>query len=56
MFTAAEDVVALGTILGVWAHPDDEAYLLVEPAAGDTVEDNLNPVGRLYYMVYEIRP
>ncbi|MGH3786418.1 MAG: PIG-L deacetylase family protein [Pseudonocardiaceae bacterium] len=24
---AEPDVVALGTILGVWAHPDDEAYL-----------------------------
>jgi hypothetical protein len=23
--------------------------LLVEPAAGDTVEENLNPVGRAYY-------
>ena len=23
--------------------------LLVEPFAGDAVEDNLNPVGRLYY-------
>ena len=27
----------------------DGTWLLVEPAAGDTVEDNLNPVGRLYY-------
>ncbi|MDN5750465.1 MAG: class I SAM-dependent methyltransferase [Pseudonocardia sp.] len=27
----------------------DGAWLLVEPAAGDRVEDNLNPVGRLYY-------
>jgi SAM-dependent methyltransferase len=25
------------------------AWLLVEPAAGDRVEDNLNPVGRAYY-------
>jgi LmbE family N-acetylglucosaminyl deacetylase len=25
--TTAADVAALGTILGVWAHPDDEAYL-----------------------------
>ncbi len=24
---AAADVAALGTILGIWAHPDDEAYL-----------------------------
>jgi SAM-dependent methyltransferase len=28
---------------------DDGTWLLVEPAAGDRVEDNLNPVGRLYY-------
>ena len=28
---------------------DDGTLLLVEPAAGDGVEDNVNPVGRLYY-------
>lgn len=27
----------------------DGTLMLVEPAAGDTVEDNINPVGRLYY-------
>jgi LmbE family N-acetylglucosaminyl deacetylase len=27
MITSAPDVVELGTILGIWAHPDDEAYL-----------------------------
>lgn len=27
MIATASDVEALGTILGVWAHPDDEAYL-----------------------------
>ena len=27
----------------------DGVWLLVEPAAGDHVEDNLNPVGRAYY-------
>ena len=27
----------------------DGTWLLVEPNASDTVEDNLNPVGRLYY-------
>jgi ubiquinone/menaquinone biosynthesis C-methylase UbiE len=27
----------------------DGTWLLVEPFAGDTVEDNINPVGRLYY-------
>ncbi|WP_372016592.1 class I SAM-dependent methyltransferase [Pseudoxanthomonas sp. 10H] len=28
---------------------DDGTCLLVEPFAGDAVEDNLNPVGRVYY-------
>jgi ubiquinone/menaquinone biosynthesis C-methylase UbiE len=27
----------------------DGTWLLVEPAAGDTVESNLNPVGRVFY-------
>ncbi len=29
-------------------HPDG-TWLIVEPFAGDSVEDNLNPVGRVYY-------
>ncbi len=28
---------------------DDGTWLIVEPMAGDRVEDNLNPVGRRYY-------
>ena len=28
---------------------DDGTWLIVEPFAGDKVEDNLNPVGRVYY-------
>ncbi|GAB3599345.1 class I SAM-dependent methyltransferase [Angustibacter peucedani] len=28
---------------------DDGTWLVVEPMAGDAVEDNLNPVGRAYY-------
>jgi SAM-dependent methyltransferase len=28
---------------------DDGTWLIVEPAAGDSVSDNLNPVGRVYY-------
>src|SRR5256886_9320673 len=28
---------------------EDGTWLIVEPAAGDRVEDNLNPVGRAYY-------
>ena len=27
----------------------DRTWMIVEPAAGDTVESNLNPVGRVYY-------
>ena len=27
----------------------DGTWLIVEPMAGDTVADNLNPVGRVYY-------
>lgn len=30
---------------------DDGTWLLVEPFAGDTLEENLNPVGRLFYGV-----
>jgi SAM-dependent methyltransferase len=28
---------------------DDGTWLIVEPFAGDTVQENLNPVGRIYY-------
>jgi hypothetical protein len=28
---------------------DDGTWMIVEPNAGDRVEDNLNPVGRAYY-------
>src|SRR4051794_31419003 len=28
---------------------DDGTWMVVEPFAGDTVEDNLNPVGRVFY-------
>jgi SAM-dependent methyltransferase len=31
----------------------DGTWLIVEPAAGDTVESNLNPVGRIYYSFSE---
>jgi hypothetical protein len=27
----------------------DGTWLVVEPFAGDAIEDNLNPVGRIYY-------
>ena len=44
----------MGDPAGTAAHirralADDGTWLLVEPAAGDRLEDNLNPVGRLYY-------
>ena len=28
---------------------DDGTWLVVEPMAGDAIEDNLNPVGRVFY-------
>jgi hypothetical protein len=28
---------------------DDGTWMIVEPAAGDQVEDNFNPIGRAYY-------
>ena len=28
---------------------EDGTWMIVEPIAGDQVEDNLNPVGRVYY-------
>ena len=44
----------MGDPVGAAAHTlttlaEDGTVMLVEPAAGDRVEDNLNPVGRLYY-------
>jgi len=46
----------MGDPLGAAAHVRetigrDGTWLLVEPFANDTVEDNLNPVGRLFYSV-----
>jgi hypothetical protein len=31
------------------ALPPDGSWLIVEPMAGDRTEDNLNPVGRIFY-------
>lgn len=28
---------------------DDGTWMVVEPAAGDTLRENLNPIGRAYY-------
>jgi len=42
-----DPVGAARHVLGALA--DDGTWMIVEPAAGDRVEDNLNPVGRAYY-------
>jgi 2-polyprenyl-3-methyl-5-hydroxy-6-metoxy-1,4-benzoquinol methylase len=42
------DPVAVGRHVRAALAPDG-TWLIVEPAAGDRVEDNLNPVGRAYY-------
>src|SRR5262249_35811292 len=44
----------MGDPLGAARHvrqmlASDGTWMVVEPAAGDTVADNLNPVGRVYY-------
>ncbi|MCA1691547.1 MAG: methyltransferase domain-containing protein [Actinobacteria bacterium] len=44
----------MGDPVGVLAHTrttlaEDGTVMVVEPAAGDRVEDNLTPVGRIYY-------
>ena len=51
MFDCLHD---MGDPLGAARHirdalAPDGTWLIVEPAAGDTVADNLNPVGRVYY-------
>jgi hypothetical protein len=44
----------MGDPTGAAAHvhstlKQDGSWMIVEPMAGDRLEDNLNPVGRLYY-------
>ena len=51
MFDALHD---MGDPAGAVAHvrktlKDDGTLVLVEPMAGDSLADNLNPVGRVYY-------
>lgn len=51
IFDALHD---MGDPVGAAAHirstlADDGTLMLVEPLAGDRLEDNLNPVGRVYY-------
>ena len=55
MFDALHD---MGDPVGAARHvrqalADDGTWMIVEPAAGDHVEDNLNPVGRAYYGVLD---
>jgi len=42
-----DPVGASAHVLGTLA--DDGTWMIVEPYAGDRLEDNLNPVGRVYY-------
>jgi hypothetical protein len=51
IFDALHD---MGDPVGAAAHireslDRDGTWLLVEPAAGESIADNLNPVGRLFY-------
>ena len=44
----------MGDPIGAAAHVrkslrDDGTWMIVEPFANDTLKDNLNPVGRVYY-------
>ena len=52
VFDALHD---MGDPLAAAAHvrrslADDGTFLLVEPASGDRIEDNLNPIGRIFYL------
>ena len=51
VFDALHD---MGDPVGASAHvrsqlADDGTWMVVEPFAGDSIEDNLNPVGRVFY-------
>jgi hypothetical protein len=46
----------MGDPIGALTHvrstlADDGTLMIVEPHAGDQLEDNLNPVGRIFYSV-----
>lgn len=53
VFDALHD---MGDPVGAAAHvrdalADDGTFLIVEPMAGETLADNVNPIGRLFYSV-----
>ena len=54
LVTTFDSLHALGDPVGAARHvrdtlADDGVWMIVEPFAGDRVEDNLTPVGRVYY-------
>jgi 2-polyprenyl-3-methyl-5-hydroxy-6-metoxy-1,4-benzoquinol methylase len=54
LFTMFDCLHDMGDPVGAARHlrrliADDGTWMIVEPAAGDHVEDNLNPVGRTFY-------
>ena len=54
LITVFDSLHDMGDPVGAARHvrqalADDGTWLIVEPIAGDTVESNLNPVGRAYY-------
>jgi hypothetical protein len=54
LVTSFDCIHDMGDPLGAARHvreslAPDGTWMVVEPAAGDRLEDNLNPVGRLYY-------
>jgi len=56
LITFVDSLHDLGDPVGALVHArealgSDGSVLLIEPAAGDRLEDNLNPVGRLWYSV-----
>jgi hypothetical protein len=56
LVTTVDSLHVLGDPLAAAQHirsalAPDGSWLIVEPFAGDRVEDNLNPVGRFYYAV-----
>ena len=43
------DLASYGLYIRAWGAPPGGTWMIVEPNAGDAVQDNLNPVGRVYY-------